>query len=167
MKDLVSRQAVIEAIEKTDWYHINKNGELVQGATSDMEALYKADDIYRAMAELGTEGAWIPSSVLMPPLDEEVFAYLFEDSAYIVWWDGYAWNTEDFKVDAEYAPKWWTPLPDPIREENEMKNWEPKDTHEKILTLAEYKSGKELPAEKLMWIAKFYEQAYRIERDKE
>ena len=48
-----------------------------------------------------------------------------------------------------------------------MKDWKPKDTHEKVLTLAEYKSGKELPKEKLRWIAKFYEQAYRIERDKE
>ena len=55
MKDLVSRQAVIEAIEKTDWYHINKNGELVAGANSDdHEPLYKYADIKRIIKGLPT-----------------------------------------------------------------------------------------------------------------
>ncbi len=37
-------------IEDTDWYHINKNGELVLGANSvDDVPLYKAEDIYRVL----------------------------------------------------------------------------------------------------------------------
>ena len=53
MSDLISRQAAVEAIEKTDWYHINKNGELVSGANSqEHEPLYKASEIYAALEEV-------------------------------------------------------------------------------------------------------------------
>lgn len=47
---LVDKEKVIEAIEDTDWYHINKNGELTSGANStDDIPLYKSDDIYKAV----------------------------------------------------------------------------------------------------------------------
>ena len=50
MSDYISRQAAIEAIENTDWYHINHSGELVHGANSnDDTPLYKADDVYKAI----------------------------------------------------------------------------------------------------------------------
>jgi len=53
MDDYISRQAAVEAIEKTDWYHINKNGELVSGANSqEHEPLYKASEIYVALEEV-------------------------------------------------------------------------------------------------------------------
>lgn len=42
-----------EMIDKTTWYHINKNGELVQGANSITDIpLYKAEDIYNLLKEL-------------------------------------------------------------------------------------------------------------------
>ena len=48
--DYISREAAIEAIENTDWYHINHSGELVHGANSnDDTPLYKADDVYKAI----------------------------------------------------------------------------------------------------------------------
>ena len=51
--DYISRQAAVEAIESTDWYHINGNGELVSGANSqEHEPLYKASDIYAALEEV-------------------------------------------------------------------------------------------------------------------
>lgn len=36
-----------EQIDILTWYHINKNGELVEGAEDSDSALYKAEDIYR------------------------------------------------------------------------------------------------------------------------
>ena len=50
MDDLISRAAVVDAIEGVDWYHINRNGEMVQGANdAEHQAWYKADDIYKAV----------------------------------------------------------------------------------------------------------------------
>ena len=44
--DLISRQAAIDTIDNTDWYHLNAKGELVSGANSaGHQAWYKADDI--------------------------------------------------------------------------------------------------------------------------
>ena len=48
--DLISRAAVVDTIEGVDWYHINRNGEMVHGANDDEhQAWYKADDIYKAI----------------------------------------------------------------------------------------------------------------------
>ena len=48
--DAISRQAAIDAIENTDWYHQNANGDMVSGANPDMhQAWYKADDVYSAL----------------------------------------------------------------------------------------------------------------------
>lgn len=53
MSDYISRQVAVEAIENTDWYHINQNGELVSGANSqEHEPLYRASDIYAALEEV-------------------------------------------------------------------------------------------------------------------
>ena len=50
MDDLISRQAAIDAVDGVDWYHQNKNGEMVHGANdADHQAWYKADDIYAAI----------------------------------------------------------------------------------------------------------------------
>ena len=52
MNDLISRQAVIDAIENTDWYHV-ADGELVHDANSkEDEPLYKAKDIYGVIENL-------------------------------------------------------------------------------------------------------------------
>ena len=50
MNDLISRQAAIDAIENTDWYHQNANKDMVSGANPDEhQAWYKADDVYKAL----------------------------------------------------------------------------------------------------------------------
>ena len=45
MSDLISRSAVLEDAELIDWHHVNQNGKLVSGATSDYEAYVKFDDV--------------------------------------------------------------------------------------------------------------------------
>lgn len=43
---------LIDKVEKTTWYHINKNGELVVGANSKIDIpLYKHSDIKRVLEE--------------------------------------------------------------------------------------------------------------------
>ena len=52
-KDLISRQAAIDAIEEIDWYHQNNNKDMVHGAnSSEDQAWYKADDIYKTLEAL-------------------------------------------------------------------------------------------------------------------
>ena len=49
-EDLISRAEAIEAIELVDWYHQNKNKDMVHGANDDEhQAWYKADDVYKAL----------------------------------------------------------------------------------------------------------------------
>lgn len=51
--DTISRQAALDAIEEVDWYHQNKNKDMVFGAnSSEHQAWYKADDIYKTLEEL-------------------------------------------------------------------------------------------------------------------
>lgn len=54
MSELIKREDVIDAIEEIGWYHISHEGDLVRGATSDGEALYKAKDVYKALEEVPT-----------------------------------------------------------------------------------------------------------------
>ena len=43
---------LIDKVEETNWYHINKNGELVMGANSETDIpLYKHSDIKRVLEE--------------------------------------------------------------------------------------------------------------------
>lgn len=44
---------IADRIESTTWYHINRNGKLVEGASGREEALYKAEDIFRILEEMG------------------------------------------------------------------------------------------------------------------
>lgn len=55
MNDLISRQNVTNAIEDTDWYHINEKGEMVQGSSSELESWYKHDDIMDAIESIPSE----------------------------------------------------------------------------------------------------------------
>lgn len=51
-KEYIERGALIDAIESTDWYHIGVKGNLVHGAISDGNALYKADDVFEVLNKL-------------------------------------------------------------------------------------------------------------------
>lgn len=50
--DVISRAAVVDAIDGVDWYHQNKNGEMVHGASDKEQAWYKAEDIYHVLDTL-------------------------------------------------------------------------------------------------------------------
>ena len=64
MDDLISRQAAIDAIDETRWYHI-KDGQLIKGANSKLhEPLFKAEDIYRVLEQLPSEQRWIPDGLV-------------------------------------------------------------------------------------------------------
>lgn len=55
MTDYIKREDAIEAIENTDWYHINSQAEMVYGANSDLhQAWYSANDIYSAVENVPT-----------------------------------------------------------------------------------------------------------------
>ena len=65
MPKYVNHDIITKLIEDTDWYHINSNGELVLGATSDT-ALYKASDILTIIRDVSTtdvapvvHGKWV------------------------------------------------------------------------------------------------------------
>ena len=50
----IRKKYLKDAINECPWYHINKTGELVSGASSDDEALYKCSDILRIIKGLPT-----------------------------------------------------------------------------------------------------------------
>lgn len=53
MENLIKREDAIDAIEGTDWYHQNRNKDMVSGANSDEhQAWYKAEDVYKALKEV-------------------------------------------------------------------------------------------------------------------
>lgn len=61
MEDLISRSALIEKIESTDWYHISESGNLAKGANSELHTpLFKADDIFTALENANAVDAVIP-----------------------------------------------------------------------------------------------------------
>lgn len=117
MSDLIKREDAIEAIEGTDWYHINRNGDLVSGARSDGTALYKAADVYKALEEVPSAARpqeWIPCSERLPE-EKEVVAVIIK-----------RWDTGEIKKGITYrvdrnmwvgfgrhneACVWWLPLP--------------------------------------------------------
>ena len=49
MAEYIKREAVINEIEGTTWYHINCQKNLVEGAACEADALYKATDIYNVI----------------------------------------------------------------------------------------------------------------------
>ena len=63
-EDLIRRSDAIEAIELVDWYHQNRNKDIVSGANSrEHQAWYKAEDIYEALEAVPSanrpQGEWI------------------------------------------------------------------------------------------------------------
>lgn len=60
-EDLISRSALIDKIESTDWYHISEIGTLEHGANSKLHTpLYKADDIFVALENAPAVDAVVP-----------------------------------------------------------------------------------------------------------
>lgn len=55
-KKLISKEEIVDAIERTDWFHINRRGELVHGANSQTDIpLFRCSDIYETIDKLFDE----------------------------------------------------------------------------------------------------------------
>lgn len=73
-KRLIDANALVDAIEDIDWYHINAKGKLVDGANpANNTPIYKAFDIYNAIKNAPTvdavevkHGRWEKASETMP-----------------------------------------------------------------------------------------------------
>lgn len=51
--DVIYRADAIDAIDGIDWYHQNRNKDMVSGANpSEHQAWYKADDVYKALEQI-------------------------------------------------------------------------------------------------------------------
>ena len=57
-KRLIDANALVDAIEDIDWYHVNAKGRLVDGANpANNTPIYKAFDIYNAIKNAPTVDA--------------------------------------------------------------------------------------------------------------
>ena len=97
MDDLIRRSDAIEAIEVVDWYHQNRNKDMVSGANSDEhQAWYKAEDVYKALEAVPSadrpQGEWIG----------EADGYADGEFVYDTW---YCSNC-DYAVDDDEPPIW-------------------------------------------------------------
>lgn len=54
MTEYIEREALIDEIEGTTWYHISCQKILVEGAACEADALYKATDIYNVIKSAPT-----------------------------------------------------------------------------------------------------------------
>lgn len=49
MDDLISRETMKDLIDITTWYHQNRNKEMVEGASDEETAWFKAKDVFKAI----------------------------------------------------------------------------------------------------------------------
>ena len=123
-KEIIYREDAIDAIESTDWYHINRNGEMVYGANDELhQAWQKADEIHKAIESIPSaerKGEWIPCSERLPNENEWVLSSCNNGFAILILkLKGKVWHKTE---SIEYLPKFvnaWMPLPKPYGERGE------------------------------------------------
>lgn len=49
MDDLISRETMKDVIDITTWYHQNRNKDMVEGASDEETAWFKAKDVFKAI----------------------------------------------------------------------------------------------------------------------
>lgn len=65
MDDLISRETMKDLIDITTWYHQNRNKDMVEGASDEETAWFKAKDVFKAIENVPSEqperkkGEWI------------------------------------------------------------------------------------------------------------
>lgn len=122
MEDLISRKAAVEAIEKTDWYHINKDGVLVRGANSAEDLpLFIAEDVFEALRVVApAKQQWIPVTERLPERGHLVLCIgkkggMFLASGMTLFPDGSCWCSVPNARNGRNATH-WMPLPEPPKE---------------------------------------------------
>ena len=113
MNDLISRQAAIDAFEALDWYHVY-HGRLVHGANSDLDPVYKHDDVFKTLRALPSAQPqrWIPVTERLPEYGTEVVT-INKDDEYEI---NHVIDEEDGEWFFDGAVA-WMPLPDPWKGE--------------------------------------------------
>ena len=53
-KDYIKRSDALEQLESIDWYHVNRDGKLVSGATSDDDPFVRYDAVEEMLKALPT-----------------------------------------------------------------------------------------------------------------
>lgn len=118
MHDLISRAAVVDAIDGVDWYHINKNGEMVHGANdNDHQAWYKAEDIYKAVGSVPSAQQWVPCKIRKPKKDGEYFVTYRGCEGLAVALDYYHVNVDEWEAIGLVIA--WMPKPEPWKGERD------------------------------------------------
>ena len=119
MEDLISRKAAVEAIEETDWYHINKDGVLVRGANGAEDLpLFIAEDVFEALRVVApTKQRWIPVTERLPGFECERVLVMIQGDFVL----GYPKMDTDRYVDQRWVRygdnvTHWMPLPEPPEE---------------------------------------------------
>lgn len=52
MAEYIERFVALDAIDRTDWYQVSAQGNLVHGASEEGNAWYKAVDVYKALHDI-------------------------------------------------------------------------------------------------------------------
>lgn len=55
MEDLISRETMKDVIDITTWYHQNRNKDMVEGASDEETAWFKAKDVFKAIENVPSE----------------------------------------------------------------------------------------------------------------
>ena len=89
MDDLISREAAIEAIDEVEWYHQGTDKEMISGASSEEDAWYKADDVYKALQKVPSAqpGEWLEnyvSAILQAGLEGREVSFKVGDRTFAV-----------------------------------------------------------------------------------
>ena len=110
----IKRSDAIEAIEGVDWYHQNKNKDMVSGAnSSEHQAWYKADDIYKALEAVPSAEPieWIPCSERLPEkYGEYLITTTYLDEPYVTTDEYFSYGWDDWGRDVvawAERPKPW------------------------------------------------------------
>ena len=89
MTEYIDREAAMNKIEDTDWYHITTHGNLVMGAADEDSALYKAKHIYEALNNVPAadvvevrHGEWETKEVLSEPGEVQKYSHFHKECKY-------------------------------------------------------------------------------------
>lgn len=92
MNDFISREDTIDKMQEVDWYHQNKNGEMVHGAnSSEHQAWYKAEDVYKVLEDMPPADVQLDTKELVAKIKKGISATNADDVYSCGMRDGMRW----------------------------------------------------------------------------